>query len=203
MNGEACRGEGDVTDEVAAGGGHSSSVLFRDLNIGFSPIFMKMIKSGILFVTVALLTACHKTGSSPTQLPTTPTLQGTWSFYKLIFANFDTAGGMTHIPNDTVYPPQPEVRIFTKDSVIDGWWENFYYVFGHPDTFYIQQTNEWFDTSAYIATAAYYFETTYPTDTISILELTDSTLVTMEKIYPKNVRSGPVLDNIYTYGRKQ
>lgn len=109
---------------------------------------------------------------------------------------------MTHIPNDTVYPPQPEVRIFTKDSVIDEWWESFYYVFAHPDTFYIQQTNELFDTSAYIATAAYYLEAAYPTDTISILELTDTTLVTMEKIYPKNVRSGPVLLNLYTYGRK-
>jgi hypothetical protein len=39
---EAGGGEGDVTDEVAAGAGHSGSVLFGGLNIGFSIIFMKM-----------------------------------------------------------------------------------------------------------------------------------------------------------------
>jgi hypothetical protein len=162
-----------------------------------------LTKVGLAFATLFLAVACHKNNTLPTPPPATPTLQGTWSIYKFIYANFDTSGGMTSMPNDTVYLPHPEVKTFTKDTVYAEGWENFVYVYGHPDTFYTEQSNEWFDTSAYISTAAYFLETRYAlTDTTFILQLTDTTLAAMEKVYPINATSGPVLLDIYIFGRK-
>src|SRR5580658_7240358 len=101
--------------------------------------------SSSFFVAVLLFAACHKSGSSPTPPPSSPSLQGNWTMNKYIVTNFDTAGGMTPLPNDTIYPTHSEYKIFTKDSVYGENWENFVYAFTHPDSFYNTQTKEFFD----------------------------------------------------------
>jgi hypothetical protein len=160
---------------------------------------------GLLFLTLFCLAACHKTGTSSTTPPSSATLQGNWTIYQYVVANFDTSGGMTPLPNDTIYPTHSEYKDFTMDSVYEVSWEDFNYAFGHPDSFYNVQTREYSDTSAYTATAAYYLEPRFsPNDTTFIIGLTDTTLDMMEKIYVNlNTASGPVLYDIFIYARKQ
>ncbi len=171
-------------------------------------IKMRMLtRYGLLFTALFCLAACHKTGTSSTTPPASPTLQGDWTIYKYIVTNFDTTGGKNAIPNDTIYPMHDDYKDFTTDSVYGVSWETFVYANaypGHPDSFYNLQTKEFFDTSAYTATAAYYVTPRWaPNDTTFIVGLTDTTLETMQKIYLGITDSGPALYDIYIYARKQ
>jgi hypothetical protein len=162
-----------------------------------------LTRNFLLLATILGLGACHKSGTSATQTSSPPSLKGHWTIFKYIAANFDTTGGKTHLPNDTIYPIHSEYIDFTHDSVYSVNWENFVYFFGHPDSFYNVQTREYLDTSAYTATSSYYVEYRFaPYDTSYIISLSDTLLVTKENLYEGTGTNGPVLYNLFVYSRR-
>ena len=152
-----------------------------------------------------LFFACHKSATNTVPPAIHPSLEGKWTIFKYIAANFDTSGGKTPLPNDTIYPTHVETENFTKDSVYTDTWEGFSYFFmAAKDSFYNVQNREYLDTSAYTATAAYILEYRYsPYDTVFIVNLSDTLLVTNEKTYEGAGTSGPVLYHLNSYAGKQ
>ena len=178
-----------------------------------------MLNRYLLFIG-ALITffACSKsggasntsgtTGTPGTPKDTTPSAQGPslivhWNIFKYVAANFSTAGGLTALPNDTIYPIHSDYKEFTKDSIYEQSWETFSYYLTTPDSFSNSQNRQFMDTAAYTTGPSYYIEPRFaPNDTVFIASLSDTLLVGMQKSYEGLGISGPVLYDLYIYARK-
>lgn len=171
-----------------------------------------MLTRCFLFLSVAIcLTACSKesggtsgtTGGTTDSSKSGSSLIGHWTIFKYVAANFNTAGGLTPLPNDTIVPIHSEYKEFTKDSIYEESWETFNYYLTHPDSFTNVQNRQFMDTAAYTASSSYYIEPRFaPNDTVFLASLSDTLLVGMQKSYEGLGVSGPVLYDLYFYARK-